>query len=87
MPVKKKNAKQWIWEFSKRIVTAYSIFYFIVIVFVCFVMMYYEALDHLDVLIDNINDTFRSCVFGYFVKAGVENVYKIAVKVKDADTE
>lgn len=85
--MKKRSAKQWVWEFSKRIVVAYSIFYFIVIVFVCFAMYYYETLESLNTLIDNINETFRSCVFGYFVKAGVENIYKITSKIKADDTE
>lgn len=85
--MKKRTAKQWVWEFSKRIVVAYSVFYFIVIIFVCFVMFYYQILDSLDTLINNINETFRSCVFGYFVKAGVENIYKITSKIKAEDTE
>ena len=83
-----QQAKRWVWEFSKRIVVAYSVFYFLVIIFSCCTMYIYQTLDSLPTLIDNINNTFKSCVFGYFVKAGIENIYKITTKVKDVeDTE
>ena len=87
MPIKKKNAKQWVWEFSKRVVIAYTVFYFLIILFVCFAIFYSENYESLESLITNINETFRTCVFGYFVKAGVENVYKITRKLKTDDTE
>ena len=87
MPVKKRSAKQWVWEFSKRIVVAYSIFYFCVIIFVCVTMFYTQSVESMDTLIENINGTFKSCVFGYFVKAGIENVYKITTKIKDEELD
>jgi len=74
-----KNKKLWLWEFSKRLVVACSIFYFIGITFACVVMTISDNYEALPTLIDDLHDMLKACVFGYFVKAGIENVFKIKV--------
>ena len=41
------------------------------------IMAVYQDFSSLSTLIDNLTDVMKTCVFGYFVKAGVENALKI----------
>lgn len=67
----------WVWEFSKKAVLICFIFYVIVQVYSMVVMVRYCDFTHLGELIDKTGEIVQNCVFGYLVKAGVENVGKI----------
>lgn len=74
-----KEKKAWLWEFSKRIVTALAILYFIGNIVAMVIMAVYQDFSSLGILLDNLTEVMKYCVFGYFVKAGVENAIKIKI--------
>lgn len=76
---KMKEKKTWLWEFSKRIVVSCSILYFIGNIVAMVIMAMYQDLSSLGTLLDNLTTVMTTCVFGYFVKAGVENAIKIKI--------
>lgn len=73
----KKKDGRWLWEFSKRLVVACSIFYFLGIIYVCAAMVISEDFSAIPTLVDDLHDMLKVCIFGYFAKAGVENAIKI----------
>lgn len=83
----KISNKRWLWEFSKRLVLACSILYFAGVVFSCVVMTVSKEYDALPVLIENLHQMLIVCVFGYFVKACVENTYKIKLNKNEEEDE
>lgn len=78
---KKPSAKRWLWEFSKRVVVAMAVLYFISLVYA--MAACYNAVNiaadttALATLISETNETFRVVIGGYLIKAGVENATKI----------
>jgi hypothetical protein len=62
---------------SQKAVLICFIFYVIVQVYSMIVMVKYCDFTHLGELIDKTGEIVQNCVFGYLVKAGVENVGKI----------
>ena len=74
---KKKDEKGWLWEFSKRLVVACSIFYFLGIIYCCVAMCISEDFSAIPTLVDDLHNMLKVCIFGYFAKAGVENAIKI----------
>ena len=77
MAKKKTPKKKWLWEFSKKVVVACTLLYFIGNIVAMFVMVKVQDLSTLGTFLDNLGDMLKVCVFGYFVKAGVENAFKI----------
>ena len=71
------TALLWIWEFSKKLVIICSIIYVVSFVYSCWVMVAFQDLSYLGTFITESSEILRTCVFGYFVKAGVENAVKI----------
>lgn len=71
------TALLWIWEFSKKLVVICSAIYIISFVYSCWVMVKFCDLSYLGTFISESSDILKTCVFGYFVKAGVENAVKI----------
>jgi len=69
--------KTWLWEFSKKVVVCCSVFYFIGNIVAMIAMFVKSDLSALGNLLDNLTNVMQTCVFGYFVKAGVENAFKI----------
>ena len=76
---RKTNKKTWLWEFSKKIVVCCAVLYFIGNVVAMVAMFTLQDLSALGNLLDNLTNVMISCVFGYFVKAGVENALKIKI--------
>ena len=74
---KNSHSLFWVWEFSKKAVLICFIFYVIIQVYSMVVMVKYCDFTHLGELIDKTGEIVQNCVFGYLVKAGVENVGKI----------
>lgn len=79
MAKKKQSKKTWLWEFSKKIVVCCAVLYFIGNVTAMVAMFVKSDLSALGNLLDNLTNVMISCVFGYFVKAGVENALKIKI--------
>ena len=72
-----KEKKTWLWEFSKKVVFWCAILYFVGNIVAMVAMFVLHDLSALGNLLDNLTNVMITCVFGYFVKAGVENAFKI----------
>lgn len=72
----------WLWEFSKKIVVILSIYYFAQSLYVAVMIKVIPDSTVLITLISEVNETFRVCVGGYLIKAGIENVTKICTAIK-----
>lgn len=75
----------WVWEFSKKAVIACFIFYIIVQIYSMIVMIVFNDISHLGEISGQITELTKDCVFGYFIKAGVENIFKIWFGVSSDD--
>lgn len=75
--------QSWLWEFSKRLVLICSVLYVIGFFYSCIVMWMYHDFSYLGTFIEQSSDILKTCVFGYFVKAGIENVMKIRRSTDD----
>lgn len=73
----KSHSLLWVWEFSKKAVLICFIFYMIVQIYSMVVMIIYQDFTHLGELINQTGQIVQNCVFGYLIKAGIENVGKI----------
>lgn len=74
---KANNSLSWVWEFSKRLVLICSALYVFGFFYSCVVMWKFFDFSYLGTFIEQSSDILRTCVFGYFIKAGLENVFKI----------
>ena len=70
------NKRKWLWEFSKRLVVMCVVLYAIVQLYSMVVMAVSGDYSALPILNEQITDVLKSCVYGYFVKAGAENVIR-----------
>ena len=70
------NKQKWLWEFSKRLVVMCVVIYAIVQLYSMVVMTVSGEYSALPTLNEQITDVMKTCVFGYFVKAGAENVIR-----------
>lgn len=77
----KSSILNWLWEFSKKIVVVLSIYYFLQSIYVAFLVKVVPDSVVLGTLITEINETFRVCIGGYLLKAGLENTVKICTAV------
>lgn len=77
--MKKLTKKQWLWEFSKKIVVTVAILFVAVIIFTA--VEIHRAIsvgaEMPDTMITVMADVFKWTVVSYAVKAGFENVIKI----------
>lgn len=83
----KSHSLLWIWEFSKKAVLICFAFYAIVQIYSMAVMIIYKDFTYLSDLINQAGEIVRECVFGYLVKAGVENLGKILVSRRNESDE
>lgn len=67
----------WVWEFSKKVVLICVFFYIITQIFAMMVMVQNYDFTYLGELLIQNGMILRDCVFGYFIKSGIENVIKI----------
>lgn len=81
------HSLMWVWEFSKKVVLICFLFYIAVQVYSMVVMVKYCDFTHLGELISQTGQIVRDCIFGYLVKAGVENVGKIIFSDNTDDDE
>lgn len=74
---RKQTKTTWLWEFSKKLVLICSALYIFGFFYACIAMWRYDDFSCLGTFIEQSSDILKTCVFGYFAKAGVENVIKI----------
>lgn len=75
--MKRRSRRNWLWEFSKRLVVICSALYVFGFFYACIIMWFYRDFTYLGTFIEQSSDILKTCVFGYFIKAGVENIFKI----------
>ena len=80
------NKGKWLWEFSKRLVVMCVVLYAIVQLYSMVVMVVSGDFSALTILVEQITDVLKTCVFGYFVKAGAENVIREYRRKKEENT-
>lgn len=80
------NKGKWLWEFSKRLVVMCVVLYAIVQMYSMVVMVVSGDFSALTILVEQITDVLKTCVFGYFVKAGAENVIREYRRKKEDNT-
>lgn len=68
---------KWIWEFSKRAVLLCTTFYAAGFSYAMLAMWWHGDFQWLGTFIEQTADILKVCVFGYLVKAGAENIFKI----------
>lgn len=67
----------WVWEFSKKAVLICTAIYVAAQLYAMAAMWYFQDFTYLGTLIEQTSDILRGCVFGYLIKAGLENIVKI----------
>ena len=72
-----KKKREWLWEFSKKIVVTVTVIFVAVFLFAGILLCFYPDSSALQSVIDNISDVFKVTVVSYAIKAGFENVTKI----------
>lgn len=77
----------WVWEFSKKAVLICFISWVIVQLYSMTVMFISSDFTNLGELIDTSSRILETCVFGYLIKAGAENVVKILFEDGNQDDE
>lgn len=82
---KEGKESRWLWEFSKKLITFISISFFIAMFFAGYIMYKNYYFDALYNWIDAWKEIMVVGVFGYAVKAGVENAIKIYSSNKNKD--
>lgn len=84
---RRSDPAKWVWEFSKRLVFVCSVLYIFGFFYACIAMWKFFDFTYLGTFIEQSSDILKTCVFGYFVKAGIENVYKIKGSNSKTNTE
>ena len=74
---KKRDLTGWIIEFSKKIVVICALLYITIEMFSILVIWQFMDTSALSTLIMESSDVLKVCVFGYMIKAGLENWQKI----------
>ena len=77
MKKRRRTKKQWLWEFSKRLVVAVTCIYVTAIVFSAGLIWFYPDSSAVGIFVEKVTDVFIATVVCYGVKAGFENVTKI----------
>jgi hypothetical protein len=80
------NKSKWLWEFSKRLVVMCVVLYAVIQVYSMAVMVVSSDFSALSILNEQVTDVMKTCVFGYFVKAGAENVIREYRRKKEDNT-
>lgn len=69
--------RQWLWEFSKKIVVLVAIVFFIDLIYSRIFLIFNPDSTAITELTNQMTDIFKITVVSYAVKAGFENVIKI----------
>ena len=82
-----KKKRQWLWEFSKRIVVLVAIAFFIVLIYSMIFMFFNPDSTAIISIFSDMSAIFKVTVISYAVKAGFENVIKIYKYDKEEEDE
>lgn len=74
---RKKSLTSWIMEFSKKVVVVCVLLYIIIELFSVIAIWHFADTSVLTTLISETSEVLRMGVFGYMIKAGIENWQKI----------
>ena len=77
MKAQKKQLTSWILEFSKKVVVMCVLLHLATFIYAAVVMWRCYDTTALPTIISESSEVLRTCVFGYMVKAGIENWQKI----------
>lgn len=72
-----KTMASWLLEFSKKVVLLCVVLHAAAFLYAAAAMWYFADISTLPTIICESSDILRTCVFGYMIKAGVENWQKI----------
>lgn len=72
-----KKKRQWLWEFSKRIVILVAIAFFIVLIYSMIFLIFNPDSTAINGIFTDMSNIFKATVISYAVKAGFENIFKI----------
>lgn len=73
----RKSMTSWVMEFSKKVVVLCVLLHVAAFLYSAVAMWYFADTSTLPTIISESSEVLRSCVFGYMVKAGIENWQKI----------
>lgn len=82
-----KKKRQWLWEFSKRIVILIAIAFFIDLIYSRIFLIFNPDSTTITELFSQMSSLFKVTVISYAVKAGFENVTKIKKYDKEEEDE
>ena len=77
--------RRWLWEFSKRLVVVTAAAFFVVLILSAVHAFIFPESVATDRLLDDMTDVFKAVVVTYGIKAGFENVWKIAKNRRGID--
>lgn len=72
-----KSRFLWVWEFSKKLVLLVTLLYVIEQIYAAVAMWIFSDFSYLGTMMEQSSDILKTCVFGYLVKSGIENAFKI----------
>ena len=84
---KKMNRRQWLWEFSKKIVVLVAVVYAAALLHDRIFLWFFPDSTSLPMLSEQVSEVFRATVICYAVKAGFENVTKIRKHYMEEETD
>lgn len=83
----KKSLTSWIMEFSKKVVVVCVLLYIIIELFSVIAIWHFADTSVLTTLISETSEVLRMGVFGYMIKAGIENWQKIKKGKQESENE
>ena len=84
---KKMNRRQWLWEFSKKIVVLVAVVYAAALLHDRIFLWFFPDSTSLPMLSEQVSEVFRATVICYAVKAGFENFTKIRKHYMEEETD
>lgn len=84
---RKKSLTSWIMEFSKKVVVICVLLYILIELFSIVAIWHFADTSVLTTLISETSEVLRMGVFGYMVKAGIENYQKIKKGKQESENE
>ena len=84
---KKMNRRQWLWEFSKKIVVLVAVVYAAALLHDRIFLWFFPDSTSLPMLSEQTSEVFKATVICYAVKAGFENVTKIRKHYMEEETD
>jgi len=73
----RKTMSSWVMEFSKKVVVLCVLLHVAAFLYSAVAMWHFADTSTLPTIISESSEVLRTCVFGYMVKAGLENWQKI----------